>query len=471
MEVAGQSAAEHIWSDARQGHQGLFLCGKGNNGGDALVVARYLIQKGVAAVVVFVSGRDDLSPLAQKNTELLHKIEQHDNQVKIKFVDSWDEFDQSLQPDFVVDGMLGTGLNSNLRGDIEKAVQWTNQQTVSCYAMDISTGLHADTGQAMGKAIQADTTFSFGTLKQGFYLNDGFKCRGNVQFCELPFPDHLKESGTYLMDDAWIAPLNQQPAAHKYQAGVVYVIAGSEGLTGAAMMSAKSAWAAGAGAVILICPHGLLSIYESNLPQIIKKPVGEKNETFFKEKHLSEVLPITQQKEGTVLLGPGLGRREATVRFVRAFTQQNKKHCVIDADGLWALAQAEKWPLNDEADYMLTPHPGEFKMLLDKPFDDDFERLQQIKKIILQKEVALLSKGFPVIHGTKNGKIYLTGYDNRHFSRAGFGDVLAGKVTAYRSLGCAFDEAAVRALLTGKKRIEQLRRQQPGHKPEPKDFL
>src|SRR5699024_3610773 len=306
MEVAGSSAAESILTKEGNLSHGLYLCGKGNNAGDALVVARYLCEHETAATVVFLSGTDNLSADAQKNRQLLHEFAGN----QLQEVNSWDSFDRSASYDFIVDGMLGTGLNSDLRGDYHQAVQWANEQSTPVFAMDIPTGLHSDSGQVMGTAIRAARTFAFGGRKLGLYLQDGPGHTNTVSYCQLPFPNKFKaDCGTYLLDESWIEPEAQKPGRHKYDSGVLYIIAGSEGLTGAAIMAARSAWAEGLGAVILICPRGLLSVYEHSLPTIIKKPVGNSADLYFTEKHLREVQNIIGQKEGSLLFGPGLGRR------------------------------------------------------------------------------------------------------------------------------------------------------------------
>ncbi|HYW36025.1 MAG TPA: NAD(P)H-hydrate dehydratase [Balneolaceae bacterium] len=452
MEIAGSSAAKNIRRQVEPGDRGIFLCGKGNNGGDAQVVARYLAQLGIEITLVFISGTDDLSPDAEKNFNLLQSIEDQNSAVHLNFT-NWSDFDQAVRPDFIIDGMLGTGLDSNLRGNYTDAVNWANQQPCPIFAMDIPTGLHADSGKIMGNAIKADQTFAFGTRKQGFYLGDGYEYVGEVVFCELPFPNHfIQRYSSHLIDENWVSPYQSKPARHKYEAGVVHIIAGSEGLTGAAMMAAKSAWAQGVGAVILICPRGALQIFENNLPQIIKKPVGQRDENYFKYDHLQEVSRIISQKKGPVLIGPGLGRKESTVEFVNNLLAETRRSFIIDADALWAISQQAEWEKPEESEWILTPHPGELSRLFDVDINNDLQRLNEVKTQAHRKDITLLSKGYPVILGTPDKHIYLSGYDTRKFSRAGFGDVLAGKTAAFTALGCPPAESCIRALIDGNKK-------------------
>lgn len=468
MEIAGSSAAKKILTEYKDLSQGLYLCGKGNNAGDALVVGRYLVQHDIAATIVFISGRDGLSPDAQKNLDLLQKF---DHRNLLTTFDSWDAFDRAGNWDFIVDGMLGTGLDSELRGDYLKAVKWTNKQSKPVLSMDIPTGLHADTGESMGACIRAAQTFAFGGRKLGFYLEEGPSNTGKVTYCELPFPNHYKTScDTFLLDESWVQRQPVRPGRHKYASGVLYLIAGSEGLTGAAILAAQSAWAEGLGAVIIICPRGLLSVYEHNLPSIIKKPVGDKSDEHLKPQHLSSVLDIIREKDGAVLLGPGLGRHADTVSFVTQFLSRNTQSTVIDADALWSLARADQWNKPDNVRWILTPHPGELSRFTDQSIKNDYRRLNFVRKFSSDHKITILSKGMPGIIGTSSGKCYLTNYNTQYFARAGNGDVLAGKVGASLAFRHTPAASCAEGLLQGKQKLDQYLETAQGL-PEPTDFI
>lgn len=469
MEVAGSSAARIILQKHPDLSNGVFLCGKGNNGGDALVVARYLLQNDIDTSIVFISGTDDLSPDADKNFGLL---EHYAAPGTLTVYEGWESFEQTEEPDFIVDGMLGTGLDSDLRGNYAQAVKWANNRQVPTFAMDIPTGLHPDSGSVMGTAIKTDQTFAFGGRKTGFYLNDGPSISGEIHYCELPFPNHYKEEcSTFVLDESWVPIEPPAPSRHKYDAGVLYIVAGSEGLTGAAIMAAQSAWSEGLGAVILICPRGVLPIYEQNLPPIIKKSVGDRDDFFFKEEHVNKVLNIIREKEGKVLLGPGLGRDESTTHFVKQFAAQNTTDTVIDADGLWCLAQLSEWQKPAQTRWILTPHPGELQRFIeDKDLLKGEQRLKAVKAFARDRGITVLSKGMPGIIGTPEGRCYITNYNTQYFSRAGNGDVLAGKIGAHLAFGKEPDLSCAVGLLLGKQKLDRFIQNSQGL-PEPKDFI
>lgn len=468
MEVAGSSAAKIILREFTDLHHGIYLCGKGNNGGDALVVARYLMQEGIDATIVFISGTADLSADAEKNYKLLKN---YSSSASLDINDGWDAFDPQAEFDFIVDGMLGTGLDSDVRGDYATAVEWVNNQESIVFAMDIPTGIHPDTGQAMGCAINATRTFAFGSRKQGFYLAAGPDFTGTINYCELPFPNQYKDTcQTFVLDESWIPMRAAKPGRHKYDAGLLYIIAGSEGLTGAAIMAAQSAWAEGIGAVMLICPRGVLPIYEQNLPPIIKKPVGNREDYHFSADHAREVLDIIAEKEGKVLLGPGLGREDTTVAFVENVLSKNTSDTVIDADGLWCLAQIKEWNKPDQTEWILTPHPGELQQFIDDDVFKASNRLNAVRNFASSNGITVLSKGMPGIVAGSDENCFLTNYNTRYFSRAGNGDVLSGKVGAHLALGKSPALSCATGLLRGKQKLEIYLRNNTGL-PEPRDFI
>ncbi len=448
MEIAGTKAADFILSEIESDSHGLFICGKGNNAGDALVVARILSEKDHPVTICFVGGTDSLSEDTSKNLELLKKLKGN-----INFVEWVSDFD-FREYDFMVDGMFGTGLNSDVRFPYDEVINELNQSKKTNFSLDLPSGLHTDTGRKMGSAVLADFTITFGALKTGFYLNDGFDHSGEVVLCELPFPNHFKEKSAYLTHEDWFteSEIDQKQREHKYDGGVLYIIAGSEGLTGAAVLAAQSAWGTGVGAVVLITPKGLLNIYEKNLTQIIKRPVGTDNDIHFSMSHLEQIQSILNEKPGSLLIGPGLGRDPETINFVQKLLSDFNGNVVIDADALFALSESDSWKKPDNANWILTPHPGELKKLLGSDIQDGFDRLIQVSKTAKEENITILSKGFPCILGTTSGDAYLTGYDTRIFSRAGFGDILAGKVSGHLLALKEPDSACIKALIDGKQK-------------------
>lgn len=460
MEVAGFQAARQIMGRQNGEKRGLIVCGKGNNAGDALVVARYLARNGYHLTLFFAGGKDGLSPDAAANYERLKKSvpdfgilngdssnSDHGVIIETGSLSAVDHRDL----DFAVDGLFGTGLNKEIRGPYRDAIAFLNNLDRPVYAMDIPSGLDADTGEVYGVVVEAAVTCTFGGYKHGFYTPEGFRCCGEIILCELPFPVHRYPSEKTTLIHPGLTPvpkMGKNTGRHKYERGIVYIIGGSPGLTGAPVLSARSAWQSGPGAVVVITPEGLLPVFEKNLTEQVKKPVGTADDVTFGSSHTGPVLDIIHEKPGVVLLGPGIGRNNETVVFVNEIIRRAEVPLVIDADGLWCLSQTGALPVFGQKT-VLTPHPGELQQLCGKPSKTSMDRLEQAKGISADTGAIVAAKGCPVyLTGSASGT-FMTGYDTTVFGRAGFGDVLAGKIAAAISLGHEPDAAVIYALLDG----------------------
>ncbi len=468
MEIAGTRAADYIMQHSETGSKVLLVCGKGNNAGDAFVVGRILSQQGYKCSYFLCFGDENLSTDAQKNYELLLKLDSD-----LPIIAELSELNTKNYV-VIVDGIFGTGLSSEVRSPIDEVIDLINSSTSTVFALDIPSGLSSDTGRIMGTAVLAHHTLSFGALKAGSFLNEGKEICGEVVLCDLPFPNKYREHAGYLIDEDWVElnSILKQQREHKYADGMLYIIAGSEGLTGAAILAAKSAWAQELGAVTVITPKALLDIYEKTLIQIIKKPVGNSSDTHFTNKHLDDVLEILQQKKGTILIGPGLGRELETLEFVQSLLKQYDGNAVIDADALFALDEVTIQYKPSNAEWILTPHPGELARLLPNAdaLKDDFNRMIQICAFAKKHGISILSKGYPGILASKNGEAFLTTYNTRIFTRAGFGDVLAGKVGAFWLTDKEEIIACCKAFIHGQQKA-QLFIQVGKTTPEPLDII
>ncbi|TVQ00533.1 MAG: NAD(P)H-hydrate epimerase [Balneolaceae bacterium] len=448
MEIAGSGAASGIRKLEGNEKSGLYLCGKGNNAGDALVVARYLNDNaGHKADVCFLFGDGDLSPDTAHNLDLLKTLNVHG--ADIRFIESFPENSVGSY-DYIVDGILGTGINSDLKNPLPGIIRAVNESGSNVYAMDVPTGLNADTGEIYNACILAGHTFTFGTNKTGFYLGQSSEFTGTVHFIELPFPGYLNTSSTFLLnEDLYNSyPPVKRKASHKYRDGCVHIIAGSEGLTGAAIMAARSAWKTGAGSVILYAPGKLMSIYERTLPQIIKKLVGGEQDSYFKPDDAEHVINSLKSRPGTLIAGPGIGTEPQTGEFLQSVLSEFHGSVILDADALsyWRLLtgipdqQKQKW--------LITPHIGEANNYLDARFRSDWERLSWSRQFQKENGCGVLIKGNPTIYHSDNVS-FITDYDTSMFARAGFGDVLAGVLGTYSDITNNMDIACVMALYEG----------------------
>lgn len=454
MELAAQGASAYIRKLAGNGKTGLFICGKGNNAGDALAVARLLHENASHRVnIYYLFGDSGLSADANRNHELLNELKRHG--ASVEFIS---ELSNNIieASDYMVDGIFGTGLSSEVRSPADSIIHKINRAGRPVYAMDIPSGIHPDTGEPMGTAIRATHTFTFGTQKIGLYLNTADTYTGRIRYIDLPFPFYLRKdfitSITPGLEPA--LPKVQRSADHKYQDGVVHLVAGSRGLTGAAIMAAKSAWKQGAGAVLLYTPEELLPIYETALPQTIK--IVLKGENRYVSKHVRPVLKKMQEKPGVLLIGPGAGTDPSTLDFITELLSSYDGPAVIDADALACWDKIREFDSTKRENWILTPHPGEAKRYLKLKFDDNSSRLNESKKFAETHHISLLMKGNPTCYIHSDGQTFITGYNTAPFSRAGFGDQLAGTISAVWGITGSAVWSPVYALLHGYKTLKQL---------------
>ncbi len=477
MEIAGFGAAGIIGGDFPHGGSVLFVCGKGNNAGDAFVAARILLDRGFAITIFPVFGTDDLSGDAGRNYQrLMGLAESMDTGV-----DVWSKWRDPSDYDLVVDGIFGTGLQREVKDPVTGVIQKINQCMKPVYALDIPSGLHCDSGEVLGTAVHASKTLQFGLRKLGCHLGSGPALSGERTLIPLPFPNVYKKAVTIrLVDEAYdpdadlgdVRPTGRSNL-HKYSNGVVHVIGGSTGLTGAPLYAGRAAWALGMGAVQLIHPHGWLSAMDLHAPELIKKPVGPAGAESFTSDDIDTTLSIINEREGVTVIGPGIGRNPGTMEFVRGVIGRSEGPIIVDADGLRALHGSFK-TITDRKHpelVILTPHPGELAFLAGESFDNDFERMKLTSRVARHTGCTVLAKGNPVlVHASPENQTLLTGYDTSGFARAGFGDILAGHISAFLARGNTSLRSCENGLLHGHIKLSQIAAQGTRF-PEPYDLI
>lgn len=455
MEIAATGAAGVIAEKVPRGSSGIYLAGKGNNSGDALAVARILSQQQNHSVTIcMVMGSDDLSLDAAANLTLLNKLQDQGEKIRI-VTGSDDQLPDFSEFDYAVDGIFGTGLTSVVREPISGMIDRLNGAGITVFSMDIPSGLHADSGEIMGTAVRADYTAVFGTMKIGLWCGEARSVRGKTRFIPLPFPRFLRDEKAQLITTELnsLFPDAVRSARHKYDGGVVHIVAGSQGMTGAAIMAAKAAWKHGAGAVFLYSPADLMPVYESELPHIIKVPLGDADEMTFRNEHAGEIQKRVSEKPGVLLMGPGLGQSDSVKELVQTLLDNRTEATLLDADALYAITPEQLKERRDKnSKIILTPHPGEAKSALGLSFGDDAEKACILQNFTKETGCTVFLKGNPGMLSSPHHGLYLTGYDTSPFTRAGFGDVLAGTISAIYGFTEESVPSVIRALLIGCKR-------------------
>ena len=452
MENAGLKTAQHI---AQKFHPiagkaiGIF-CGKGNNGGDGFVIGRQLNRMGANAHFWLVGKKSEVSGDAKINLDIAVKLG-----LPIIELLSWDPNLNLQSYDILIDALLGTGLKGDIRGIYLDIIEKINSHKGDVVAVDAPTGLDCDTGKILGKCVEANLTVTMGNVKTGMLLYPGKTFVGELAIADLNVPDFAFEklgAQAFLPQrgDYRIMLPDRPKNAYKNQFGKILVLAGSTGLTGAAMLCSKAALRSGAGMVMLGCPKSLNVIFEAALQEVMTVPLPE-TETGSISANAYDALHEALQWSRVLALGPGLSSHSETIVFVHRVLKEQSLPIVIDADGLNSIAEDISLFKDYEGDIIITPHVGELSHLCKISSEDILKAPVEIVREFAKKwQVVLLLKGAPTIIGDSNRNIFFNIAGNSGMATAGAGDVLTGIIAGL--LGqrlTAIDAAVLGAYLHG----------------------
>ncbi len=452
MESAGREVvrvAKELTPDGRDAHV-VCLCGKGNNGGDGFVVARYLAQAGGKVSVVAISPRSAFKGDALLNLQILERLSEQKLApfLTIEFFPDKPRFPEN--PDLIIDALLGTGLSSEVLPPLASAIEWANEQKAQILSVDIPSGLSADSGDILGITIRADATVTLGSLKAGLVLGSGPDVSGEVSVADIGIPGPVLSSRAlvpgcaFLSRDEYVRPRlsPRRRSGHKYSNGLSIVAGGSSSFPGAVTLAARGAARAGSGYVICLAPWSIRDLLLKKLDEI---PVEgwEENANQSNVAKLITRLENRWTKAQALLVGPGLGRDPAASTITRELLQHFDGPAVIDADALFALQDERDW-VSKRADgnWIFTPHEGEFMRLAGEK-KPTVNRIEMAQRFAREWNVVVLLKGMPSITAAPDGSTVVNSTGNPSVSTAGSGDILAGIVTGLLAQGLSAFEAAV----------------------------
>jgi hydroxyethylthiazole kinase-like uncharacterized protein yjeF len=445
MENAGRAVAEaarELLPEA--GGRVLILAGKGNNGGDGFVAARHLSAVGVEVAVMLFAELSDLSGDAAINARYAEKsglviIEEPDDETLAGAIEL---------AEVIVDGLLGTGLSGEVRGRLREVIEVLDYAIAPIVAIDIPSGLDADTGKVLGAAVEADVTCTFGLAKPGLVQYPGKAHVGELRVVDIQLPPALLDDPvfeTYLTEAGdCVAMLPARPPdAHKGDTGHVLVIGGSPGLTGAPAMTGVAAARAGAGLVTVGIPAPLQPVLEAKLTEVmtLALPAGEGDTIGLQA--LDTLLERAAQADA-VALGPGLSRQGQVAELVEALVREVQTPLVVDADALNALAGSTRLLQERGAPIILTPHPGELSRLLDLSIDEiQADRLGITRDAAERFNAIVVLKGAATVIAEPDGEAWISPFANPGMASGGMGDVLTGVIAALLAGGSDAMSAAV----------------------------
>ncbi len=434
MENAGRRVVEFLAQRFApiDGQRILIFCGKGNNGGDGMVVSRllYTEHRPQSVQVVLVGSPEQMKGEAAENYRKLVGCG----------CPVWRETPaDTAGVTIVVDALLGTGLNGPASGETLAAIRRINGgfPDAAIVAVDIPSGLASDTGRRIGESVRADYTVTFTAPKSGQVLPPNCEEVGELLVRAIGSPPELFEN-----DDSIFLSLAEPaqfrhlfaprpPGAHKGSFGHVLVIAGSRGKTGAAAMAGMAALRAGAGLVTVASTEGALPVIAAHAPELMTEPLPETASGAISMRAFEPAaLPEIAKGKTVLAIGPGLTTDPETVGVVRRAFAEFPQPMVVDADALNALAGAD-W-MGDDRLRALTPHPGEMSRLVKKTVAEvEDDRVSIARAFAMEKRVHVVLKGYRTLLAFPDARVWINPTGSPAMAKGGTGDILTGIIAAF----------------------------------------
>lgn len=439
MGNAGRAIAEEVKSlyiNQLSQDPVLIICGKGNNGGDGFAAAQFLHEWNIPLSVFSIPDSEQI----QGDSKYFH------DQCVLNGLSIFYGADlpDSTKWAIGVDAILGTGFHGELREPVQQWTQWMNNLEGPIIAADIPSGVDSNNGQASRDAIHAYKTVTMGNTKLGLEIEPGKSLSGDVIIADIGFPDVMKDlPGLHysVFDESLLGKNLGKPApdAYKYSMGRILIVAGSTGMTGAAILAAKAALRSGAGLVKVCIPETLNPILESSLIEAITVPCPDDGKGYFTAASLKT---ISEQIEwcDVALIGPGTGTQACTTECLEQVITHSTKPLVIDADALRTFKSQSDFSTL-EIPYVITPHYGEWARIISRDVHEIKYDLDKCLESFMENFSGVLHlKNAPSMTALKQDVI-LNSTGNPGLASGGTGDVLAGLITGLAGQGILLVEA------------------------------
>jgi hydroxyethylthiazole kinase-like uncharacterized protein yjeF len=453
MERAGIGVADAVQRLAHDGPIAV-VYGKGNNGGDGLVVARLLREAMREVAVVCLAPSDELSPDARANLERLPgelPLDLHEPAAR----------EAIEHAEVIIDALLGTGFEGEPRGAAAQAIEAVNAAPGRVVSVDVPSGVDASTGVVAGVAIEADLTVTFHAAKPGLWIHPGKVHAGEVTTIDIGIPRGAPAAAEVGLIDAGVleALPRRTAGSTKFTSGHVVVVGGSRGLAGAPAMVALAAMRTGAGYVTACVPESLQEILDVQLMEPMTRGLPEEQGALTSDGLEAAMEQVA--RADALALGPGLGRDPRSVQLARELARRSPVAMVLDADGLNAHAGALAELTLRDAPTVLTPHAGELARLLETDSGEvERKRLSHARRAAEQAGAVVVLKGDDTLIVEPTGPVAISRGDSPALATAGTGDVLSGAIAALLAQGLdAFSAAAAAVQLHAQAGREAARRQ------------
>jgi len=417
----------------------LVVCGKGHNGGDGIAAAGFLASWGYGCTVALLGETGDM-----------------DQVVGATYQEAGVQVGERVLPDdvawpekgLVIDALLGIGLDQPLMEPVAQWVQAVNEYSGLVLSVDIPTGLGTDTGQVFGEAVNADVTVTMGYPKLGMVINEGPDVCGKVVVADIGFESGYfdeEKSGTAQFTGEDFARLFRPPLRRtfKHRQGKTLVIAGSLGMTGAAVLAARATIMSGSGLTVAACPASIQHLYVPAMPEVITLSLEDHGQGMFLPEHIAAIRESLAWCTA-VVLGPGLSRSPQVKEFVQAVFEHLGAPTLLDADGLTPFNGNVNMLTAAEVPLVVTPHAREFALLFDHDLEEVIaDPVRALREVQAYFPHTVVLKGAPTLTLLSSGEIIVNSTGNPGMATAGSGDVLSGVIGTLLSQEYSADEAAI----------------------------
>ena len=417
-----------------EGDEIVIVAGRGNNGGDGLVIARHLWNHGLPCRVLLLAAKDEVKGDAALNLRIAERIGVPVEEVRSDA--EWKGKKRHLaEAAAIVDAIFGTGLSKPAAGLYAKAIEDINKTDAFKLAVDIPSGLSSDSFEVIGPAVKADITVTLAAPKIAHVLPPAEEWVGDLVVADISVPPQLLDAPHLkleLTQKSSLLPSFQKRKrdSHKGTYGHLFVIAGSLGKTGAAVMAAKSALRMGAGLVTVGTPRSCLPMVARGMVELMTEPLAETAQKTIAVEALPQARSLLQGKDA-LLIGPGISPHESTAEFVAGLLPEAKLPVVIDADGLNILSLKPELLTRLPKVTILTPHPGEFARLAGRKVGEVVKgKLELAPAFAREKGVYLILKGHRTLVCSPDGRTFVNPTGNPGMATGGSGDVLSGMVAS-----------------------------------------
>lgn len=441
MENAGRAVSKVVLEEFPLSRRIAIFAGGGNNGGDGFVVSRHLISEGLDVTTYLTSDPKKYRGDALTNLEALRKIGG-------KLIDIRKNGLSYYQgADLIIDALFGTGLDREIEGFYRDVIDFINSQSVPRIAVDIPSGLNADTGFPLGISVKADITVTFAVPKIGIAIYPGIEYAGKVYVADITTPkllekDITSELITYDTVRGIIKPRHKD--THKGTYGHLFILAGSPGKTGAATLAAQGALRTGTGLVTVGIPRGLNPIMAQKLTEAMTEPLPETDNGTFGKESIEMALRVISSRKTALAVGPGISTTQDTAEFLYEILKNSPIPIVADADGITIIAQNLKILKELKAPIVLTPHPGEMSRLIGKTGEDvQKNRIGVARDFSSMYNVYTVLKGARTVISTPDGRVFINPTGNPGMASGGMGDVLTGIIGGFLAQGYSPADACV----------------------------